>query len=220
MSTYSTYSDIVTEVQNALAETGQDFVDYIPTAIGLATDRLVREVNLLAVKTDKDTVTTTIGNRIASKPTDWRFTKDLFLVRSDGTEVKLDKKTDDYIRDFWPDSSVTGEPIYYGEWSDTEVILAPTPDQVYDLEYTYAPEITPVSSTNATNIFTDKCPDVYYKAILYELVLQLKLYSQASLYENDYRRSLAAINNQGRKEMRDDDTPANIPEPNQNETTE
>lgn len=204
MTTPSTYAEIVEKAQESLSETGQDFVDFIPTAIGLATDRLNRELDILATSTEKHTETATIGDRLLSKPTKWNYTRSIFLESTNGEEKLLEKKTDDYLRDFWPNPSTTGEPIYYAEWDGDEIMLAPTPDSAYKIHYTFGQDQEPVSSTNPTNKYTEKCPDVYYKAVLLELAMYLKMYSKIPLYGQDYEASKNSLNNEGRRSRVDD----------------
>ena len=45
--------------------------------------------------------------------------------------------------------------------TDNAIELCPTPDTNYELQLTYYANIPELSSTNTTNVVSDKFPDVY-----------------------------------------------------------
>jgi hypothetical protein len=92
------------------------------------------------------------------------------LVNGERFPVLLRKY--EYLREYSPIATVTGIPVYYGDYDYTHWLVAPAPDAAYTFEVLYYERIQPLDSTNQTNWFTIYAP----QALLYGSLLQAMPY--------------------------------------------
>lgn len=213
----NTYDALINAVKNVSEDDSQEFADYIPVAIGIAEMRLTKEIDTLGLKQNFD-IPCVIGTRTISKPDGFRLTHDLFLFDSEtGIESRLKRVVDDYLRDFWPNPSLTGTPRYFSpDYNNTQFLLAPTPDKAYTVKANVAADVTPLSTTNPENYFTEFCGETLFYATMVEMFRFMKNEEEKAQWEAAYGSSIAAVNNQGRRERRDDGVPPNNPSGGQN----
>jgi hypothetical protein len=88
------------------------------------------------------------------------------VVAGSRTPVLLRKY--EYLREYWPDATETGVPVYYGDYDYTHWLVVPTPALDYTFEVLYYERIQPLDSSNQTNWFTIYAP----QALLYGSLLQ------------------------------------------------
>ena len=74
----------------------------------------------------------------------------------------------EYLKNYAPDPTVKGTPVYYADTDYEHWYLAPTPDVAYSFEVLFYERIAPLSSTNQTNWLTQYAPN----AMLYGTLLQ------------------------------------------------
>jgi hypothetical protein len=74
----------------------------------------------------------------------------------------------EYLREYWPNQTLTDTPLYYADYDYTHWLVAPTPDQAYSFEVLYYERVQPLDSSNQTNWFTIYAP----QALLYGSLLQ------------------------------------------------
>jgi hypothetical protein len=99
----------------------------------------------------------TQSNKYLSLPSDWLATFSLAVINptTSAQSFLLDKDVN-YIREAFPVPSDTGTPTHYAQFTDSSLILGPTPDASYQVElhYYYYPEtIVTAGSTWLGNNF-------------------------------------------------------------------
>lgn len=154
------YTDLVTQTIVLGIDSSSEFADYVPVAIGLAEDRMFMVVD---IDLSKDaTVVTINGNALVTKPADYRVGHNAYLIDTNGNRVGLTKKTQDYLLDYWPSTTLKAQPKYYADQDLANFRFAPTPDAVYTiaLEYEFRP--TRLSVSNQTNVWTDRYPSLLF----------------------------------------------------------
>ena len=205
---YSTYTDIYTRITEMSEDVSQEFIDYIPAAIRAAELRMTKEIDTLALKQNLE-VNTAIGIRTVAKPEGFRFAHDVFMYDSStGIEKRLKNVTDDYLRDYWPKPNLTAEPRYYApDYDNDNMLIAPTPDKVYVLRISCGADLTPLSSSNQENYFSKHAGEVLFYAAMVEMATFNRNAQQAADFENKYQNGILSLNNQGRRERRDDGLP-------------
>jgi hypothetical protein len=81
-------------------------------------------------------------------------------------------RTYEYLREYWPNSALTGLPAFYADYDYTHWLVAPTPANNSTYEVLYYERVQPLDSTNQTNWFTVYAP----QALLYGSLLQAMPY--------------------------------------------
>lgn len=217
MVAYNNYNDLVQTVKDVSEDDSTEFSNFIPKAIRAAELRLTKDIDTIGLKQNIN-LTTTVGQRTVFKPSGFRFIHDVFMVDPDtNQETRLKAMTDDYLRDYWPSTVNTAKPKYFAQDYDTDnFLLAPTPDAVYTLRLNIAADVEPISTTNQMNYFTDQCGETLFYATMVEMKRFAKDEPGTAFWEGAYAQSIAALNNQGRRNRRDDGFPPANPSGGQN----
>ena len=113
-------------------------------------------------------------------------------------------KTLEFIKEYWPNNSLQGEPKYFTNFDDNRIYVAPTPDQNYDIKIGYQGKINPLSNTNTTNWYTENASDALLYGSLSEANLFTKNMEDYNIYKQKYVESVTAINNEARRRRRTD----------------
>lgn len=92
-------------------------------------------------------------------PGDWSRVINVELNTSDHTTL-LQQSTESLDLKRTSIDNVSGRPEYFAI-TDNAIELCPTPDTNYELQLTYYANIPELSSTNTTNVVSNKFPDVY-----------------------------------------------------------
>jgi hypothetical protein len=93
--------------------------------------------------------TLTSGNKYLAIPSDFLYTYSLAVLNDSGAYIYLINKDVNFIREAYPTPTTTGVPAHYSLFSDSAIILGPTPDSGYttELHYGYYPESIVTAST-------------------------------------------------------------------------
>jgi hypothetical protein len=197
----STYDDLVTEIQALLEDDNAELVAYLPTAIGLAESALFKALDVdWSTTTDIATVAST---NTVSKPPGYRAGHNLYLTVS-GSKIRLIKKTEDFIYDYWPNSSTVDVPKYYADKDSNTFLLAPTPAAIYTVTVEYETMPTALSSSQQTNRYTIDYPEALFYASVYEAASYLRNPEVASEYQSKMMTTIELINAQGARLRTDD----------------
>ena len=87
--------------------------------------------------------------------------------------------------------SIQGAPKYYANWDENTVIVAPTPDQAYNVQVNYILKPTGLSSNTATTYLSQQFPNGLLYACLVEAYGFLKgPNDMLQYYENRYKQAI------------------------------
>ena len=161
-----TYDSLVENIQSYLNRTDTATLEKIPLFIMLAEQIIASQIKFLGNLT-VNTSTMTANQPIIDKPARWHKTVSM-NVTVDGDHQPVLLRKYEYLREYWPDATATGAPVYYGDYDYTHWLVAPTPDIAYTFEVLYYERIQPLDSSNQTNWFTIYAP----QALLYGSLLQ------------------------------------------------
>lgn len=148
-----------------------DFDNILPSAIDYASERILRELNLLnTVQVDNTTVTTVSGARLIDLPQTFVVINDISIftpagsVESNGTRVPLTPVSREVLDTLWPSRIVTGQPSMFSMQDQWTAILGAAPDGAYAIEVvgTYRP--APLSATVTTTFLSMYLPDLFLAA--------------------------------------------------------
>ena len=161
-----TYTSLVENIQSYLERDDTATVDKIPLFIMLAEQIIASQIKFLGNLT-VNTSTMTASTSIIDKPARWHKTVSMNITVAGERQPVLLRKYE-YLREYWPNATSTGTPVFYSDYDYTHWLVAPTPDAAYAFEVLYYERIQPLDSANQTNWFTIYAP----QALLYGSLLQ------------------------------------------------
>lgn len=173
------YAELVNTIK---AYTENDFPDTVGTSdltsaeqlatfIRQAEQRVYNTVQLLADR-NTDTLTTTTNDPYLAAPTDWLSNFSMAVIDpTTNAYTYLLNKDVNFMRESFPNPTDTGAPQYYAYYDNTQYILAPTPDDTYDVEVIYYKY--PESIVTATNTWLG---DNFDSVLLYGSLLEAYTY--------------------------------------------
>lgn len=170
----TTYTELVADMQEWNEDDSAEFVAAIPDIIARAEDRIFADIPKLRSFRTLETGTLVSGTATFD-PTaaDIRTIRSLHITVS-GSEAQLVRRTDTFIKDYWPDPSSTGQPKYFAEINETTVLMAPTPDDAYPYTLRYTRRPTGLSSSNANTFLGGNYPTLLHKSAYLETGIFLR----------------------------------------------
>jgi hypothetical protein len=143
-STSFTYDQLIAALDDWLEETSEQWIANQNTIVSLGESRLATDLNFEIF----DRVVTgalSVGVFVQPiKPAIWQGTRSLHLrdVGGGGVRRFIERRTYEYCLDFEPDESVTAEPVYFSEFTETEFFMVPAPAVAngFELRQIQAPE--------------------------------------------------------------------------------
>jgi hypothetical protein len=161
-----TYDSLVENIQSYLERTDTATIDKIPLFIMLAEQVIASRIKFLGNLT-VNTSNMVAGTSIIAKPARWHKTVSMNVTIAGVRQPVLLRKYE-YLREYWPDPTAQGVPLFYADYDYTNWLVAPTPAVAYNFEVLYYERNQPLDSSNQTNWFTIYAP----QALLYGSLLQ------------------------------------------------
>ena len=221
-----TYAELKTAIQQYADNTETTFVANLPTFIKTVEERLLKSVDLTDFRKNADGAVQA-NNQYLAVPSDYLASFSL-SAKFDGTisgvsitpKTFLLQKDVNFIQTYTPAPQDTtasllqvGRPLYYAIFDKDNFILAPVPDDTYEMElhYFYRPQsLTAVGENNTTwlsenapnamlfgslveaTVYMKGEPDIMqmYNERFAESVARLKDYAEARENSDAYRRGL------------------------------
>ncbi|WP_273073254.1 hypothetical protein [Marinobacter sp.] len=187
------YTSLKNQLQNFLENDSAEFVASIDDIIIQAQHLIFQRLPNLPCFRFKATGTTVVGTSdylIA----DARLIRNVFYINNSSETVYLNHRVDSYLRDYWPNSSLTGEPIMYSTieagTGGTGITLAPTPNSTYNYGVDYVRPLADLSSSNTTNWLTNNAKNLLLSAALYESSAFLKDENTLKVYKGQFDESV------------------------------
>lgn len=186
-----TYDSLVDDVSTYLERTDEATLIKIPQFIMLAEQVIAADIkflgNLVVVES-----TMVIGEPVIAKPARWRKTVSMNVtVAGERFPVLLRKY--EYLREYWPESTLKDVPKFYCDYDYTHWLVAPTPAAAYSYEALYYERVQPLDSSNQSNWFTEYAP----QALLYGTLLQampfLKNDERMPMWQAQYQQIISAL---------------------------
>jgi len=147
-----TYTDFLTQVRNYTEVDSNVLTNTI-------IDQFIRSTELdIAGKVDYDdlrkyaTSSFNTGKRYLVTPADFLIIRSMEVFSTtdlSGTRTYMEKRDSSFISEY-NGSGATGQPIYYANWDENNIVVAPTPDQSYAVQLNYIVDPPHFTSTNAT----------------------------------------------------------------------
>ena len=142
-----THANFLTQVRNYTEVSSNVLSDTL-------LDQFIRNTELdIANKVDYDDireyVTAVTGTlRYLNVPDDCLVIRSVQIISSNVRDF-LEKRDTSFIAEFNPNDS-SGQPKYYANWDDKNLVFAPIPDQAYDIQLNYIKDPEHFNSTTDT----------------------------------------------------------------------
>ncbi len=185
-----TYSELVTKIRDYTEVSDTVFTSTIVNGfIENAEFRILRDVD-----SDNNrkyaTASVVITQKYFNTPADLLVIRSAQVFNTDGTISFLDVRDMTFINEY-NQSNTTGIPKYYANWDEDTVIVAPTPDQAYNVQLNYILKPTGLSSNTATTYLSLQFPNGLLYACLVEAYGFLKgPTDMLQYYENRYKQAI------------------------------
>ena len=185
-----THSNFLTQVRNYTEVDSNVLSDTL-------LDQFIRNTELdIASKVDYDDirkyVTAVTGTlRYLNVPDDCLVIRSVQIINS-STRDFLEKRDTSFIAEYNP-TDATGQPKYYANWDDKNIVFAPVPDQAYEIQLNYIKDPDHFTSTNDTFLSKHQEELLLY-AVLVECFAYLKgPMDMYKLYQEKYNESMQAF---------------------------
>lgn len=198
----SSYSELVTAIQNWSARTDTEVTDRIDEFITLAEDRIFygdESIGLqpLRVRAMESVQDLTISSQSTALPTGFLESRSFYL----NTSTKEDMAYFPPDR-FWSSiagaESSTGLPKIYTIQGDN-LVVAPAPDSTYTGKLLSYTKLAGLSSGNTTNWLITNSPGTYLAAVMLELGEYIKDPNEVTYWSQKLAGRINALNNQDEK---------------------
>ena len=195
------YTDLKTNIQDICETTFTD------AQLNLFTDQAEQKLyNTVQITALRNNVTgsLTSGVKYITLPTDFLYPYSLAVLDGDGVFTYLLNKDVNFVREAYPNPATTGVPAHYALFSDTAIILGPTPNSGYTMElhYGYYPESI---VTAATTWLGDEFDSALLNGALIEAIRFMKGEPDIiANYEKLYLQSIGLLKNLGDGKLRED----------------
>lgn len=200
MATTVTFDTLKADVRRYL-ERGDSIVsdptvfDQLPRLINLAERNIATE---LKVQGEINVVssTMTIGQSVYPKPDRWRDTVSINVGTGSGYNTRkfVFARSYEYLRSYWPDSTVTGEPEYYADYNRQNWLITPTPDAAYPFEVLLYQLPILLDDANQSNWLTEFAPQLILYRTLLEATPFLKNDERIQVWQGMYDRAAGMVN--------------------------
>lgn len=185
-----TYDSLTSTVLQYLERKDAAVVNQLPTFITLAEFELAQEIKTLG-QLQVVQATMQAGNPVLPKPARWRKTVSM-NVTINGVKTPVLLRKYEYLKNYWPNASLTDSPLYYADIDWDHWYIAPTPAQPYEFEVLYYERIAPLSSTNQTNWLTQNAPNAMLFGTLLHAMPFLKN-DQRQIFQQKYQEAIQAL---------------------------
>ena len=185
-----TYSELVQKIRDYTEVDSNVFTSTIINGfIQDAEFRILRDVD-----SDNNrkyaTSSVIITQKYFTVPDNCLIIRSLQIFDTNGDIAFLDVRDVSFINEYNQDNN-TGRPKYYANWDENTVIVAPTPDQAYNIQANYILKPTGLSATNTTTYLSQQFPNGLLYACLVEAYGFLKgPNDMLQYYENRYKQAI------------------------------
>jgi len=187
-----TYAQLKQAIQDYTENDETTFVNSLPIFIRAAEERIFKNVQLSFFRKNVSGSLTASTQYLAA-PSDFLAPFSLSYTDSSGNKQFLLFKDVDYVQEFGPDATVTGDPRYYAVFDVNNFIVAPTPDSSYDVElhYFYRPTSLTAGADDATTWLSENAPMAMLYGSLVDAYTFMK--GEADLVQNYASRFNEAV---------------------------
>lgn len=188
-----TYAQLVDAIHGYLQvdENGISTTD-MDTIIRQAEQRIYYDVQIPVLKKNV-TGNLTASNRYLTTPTDYLATYSIAVNNNGNYEYLLPKEVA-FLREAYPSTTSTGVPRYYAIFDNDTFLIAPPPDDDYEVELHYFYEPPSIVTQTSGTWLSENAENTLLYGCLFEAYTYLKGEQDLiGLYAGKYKESLQAL---------------------------
>lgn len=206
----TSYSALVSAVALAAENDDPLFLESLPGFVQRAQNRLARNLDTYGF-VSYTTVTTSVSSPFITVPTSAIVLKNVDRISSSGL-IQLIQRTDEFLREYWPDRASVGTPKYYARYGFNQLLVSPAPTSGTSFLFGMV-EIPPTLSSvgTSTNWVTDYAEEALFFAVMKEACNWMKNYDAANAWEAQYQDAVAGLRNEARRTRQDDNLESDSP---------
>ena len=169
-----------------------------------AEQKIFNYVDLPAMRTSDDGPLVAT-NKLYTLPTDHLYTYSISVITSSTSTFLLNKDVN-FIREAYPvnTSAKYGLPKFYAQFSETQIELAPTPDQNYEIEHVYARYPTSIVTAGSPFLGTKYDTALLNGTLLEAIRFQKGEADMIALYDKHYLQAITLLKQAGDGKLRQD----------------
>jgi hypothetical protein len=212
-----TLAELKTLIQNYVQNSETTFVATLDDFIVNTEERIFELIQLDFFRKNVTGHLTT-GNTYLTAPSDFQLSFSLAVIDGNGDYHYLDKKHTSFMREYTPDPTATserGRPLYYADFdkelstgsdNGSTLIVAPVPDQDYNVElhYLYDPSSL-TSQTSGTWISQNARNALLYGCLVEAYTFMKGDADMMNLYEKRFNLDILRLKNQAEARGRRDE---------------
>ena len=196
-----TYSQLLTLIPQYSERTDTAFANQVPNFIALAENRLATEMKQQGFQS---VVSGTLPlTSSLAKPAFWKETISFSYTSSAGNSTPLLLRPLEYLRNYWPNPSLTDTPRFYADYNATHFLFAPTPSAALNFELVYYARLQPLGVSNDSNWMTLNTPQALFAAIMLESCLFTKNSARQAVWTDAYQTAVGALKSENSERMAD-----------------
>jgi len=195
------YTSLVQAIQDFSETDEPSFVTNIPLFIKQCEQRVYNSVQIPVLRKNVTGVTTT-SNKYLSCPDDFLSVYSVAVINTTGEYSYLLDKDVSYMREAYPNPTLTGLPRYYAIFgpqstnlTELSLILAPTPSANYSIElhYYYYPESITTAVSGTTWLSDNYDPVLLYGALREAIIYMKGEQDMVGYYEQKFQEALGQL---------------------------
>jgi hypothetical protein len=204
----STYGDMKADLSSYTEYDADDFVAAYPTFIQAAEERIWYFIQLPLFR--KNVTGQLTGGPYINLPDDFLAPASFAIIKTDGEYKFLLNKDVNYIRECYPNPNTLAEPECYGMFDNDNLIIGPSPDQIYQVEmhYFYRPASLTAGADDGTTWLSINAYNTLLYGALSESANWLKKEKGVDTMGDDYEQrflvGLKGLQNLGESRDRKD----------------
>ena len=196
------YSSLSTNIEDICETSFTD--DQLGMFTQQAEEKILQTVDIPALrKSDDGPLAST--NKLYTLPTDHLYTYSISVITSSTSTFLLNKDVN-FIREAYPvnTSAKYGLPKFYAQFSETQIELAPTPDQNYEIEHVYARYPTSIVTAGSSFLGTKYDTALLNGTLLEAIRFQTGEADMIALYDKHYLQAITLLKQAGDGKLRQD----------------
>jgi hypothetical protein len=197
------YSELLSNVRNYTEVSSDVLTDSILDVFIINTENKVQKQLDLDAFRKFATSSFTAGSPFITLPTDFDLERGVQIVdNTTNDRTWLEQRDTTFIDEYNVDRvNNTGKPIYYANWDQNTLIVAPTPNAAYIIELWYNKTPDRLSSSNTSTWLSTNAPEILIYGVCTEAFSYLKNPTFVQLYEQKYSQAVQglSVTQMGRK---------------------